>query len=152
MGTVMAEPPHYIGSHRILCWAAALTIAVAVIAVLAVREIAVRMIHSNSAFTPLSIGSGIIATVACTTIAVYIFAGMFSSSNSVRAWRQVATAVLIVSFLPNIALAISHLREACALMAHTFGSGGVVKCTCAGSGFGQQPYGRISQRQFRSRR
>ena len=117
MGTVMAEPPHYIGSHRILCWAAALTIAVAVIAVLAVREIAVRMIHSNPAFTPLSVGSGIIATVACTIIAVYIFAGMFSSSNSVRAWRQVATAVLIVSFLPNIALAISHLREACALMA-----------------------------------
>src|SRR5579884_3564540 len=38
MGTVMAEPPHYIGSHRILCWAAALTIAVAVIAVLAVRD------------------------------------------------------------------------------------------------------------------
>ena len=112
----MEESVHYLKSPRHLWSVAALTIAAAVVAVLTVREIAVRIIHPNPAFSPLSLGSGIIATVVCTIMAIYVFRGMFSHPNSLRPWRRVATAVLILSFLPNVFLAISHIPEACALV------------------------------------
>jgi ABC-type nickel/cobalt efflux system permease component RcnA len=115
MGNLVEEPANYLKSPRHLWSGAALTVAAAVVAVLAVREIAVRMIHPNPSFSPLSPGSGIIATVVCTIIAIYVFRGMFCYPNSVRPWRRVATAVLILSFLPNVLLAISHIPEACAL-------------------------------------
>ena len=101
--------------------AAALTIAAAVVAVLAVRQVAVLVVHPDPAFTPLSLGSPIVATTALTTMAIYVFVGMMSYRNPVRTWRRVAALVLILSFVPNVVLAISHVMgegwpEACALM------------------------------------
>jgi Family of unknown function (DUF6069) len=115
------EPAHYLKSSRALWGAAALTIAAAVIAVLAVREVAVRVLHPEPDFTPLSRGSPIVATITFTTIAIYVFVGMMSYPNPVRTWRRVAALVLILSFVPNILLAISHIMgagwpEVCALM------------------------------------
>ncbi len=119
-GTVVAEA-YYLQSPQVLWRAAALTIAAAVIAVLAVREVAIQILHTDPAFTPLSIGSPIIATVACTTMAIYVFVGMVSYPNPVRTWRRASAVVVIVSFAPCLLLAISHMMgggwpEAFALM------------------------------------
>ena len=98
-----------------------MTVAAAVVAVLAVREVAVRVIHPDPAFTPLTPGSPIVATMGCTAMAIYVFVGMVSYPNPVRTWRRLAAVVLILSFVPNVVLAISHIMgegwpEACALM------------------------------------
>jgi hypothetical protein len=115
------EPALYLESPRVLSGAAALTVAAAVIAVSAVREVAVRVIHPNPAFTPLTAGAPIVATIACAMMAIYVFVGMVGYPNPVRTWRRVSAAILILSFVPNVLLAISHVMgegwpEACALM------------------------------------
>jgi len=115
------EPAYYLKSPRVLWGSAALTVAAAVVAVLAVREVAVRVIHPDPAFTPLTPGSPIVATMGCTAMAIYVFVGMVSYPNPVRTWRRLAAVVLILSFVPNVVLAISHIMgegwpEACALM------------------------------------
>ena len=102
-----------------------MTIAAAVVAVLAVREVAVQVLHPDPAFTPLTLGSPIVGTIGCTAMAIYVFVGMVSYPNPVRTWRRVAAVVLILSFVPCILLAITHLMgggwpEACALMAMHF--------------------------------
>jgi hypothetical protein len=115
------EPAHYLRSPRALFGVAALTTAVGVVAVLVVREVAVRIVHPDPAFTPLSLGSPIVATIVCTMIAVYVFVGMVSNSNPVRTWRQVSAVIVILSFAPCLLLGISRAMgggwpEACALM------------------------------------
>ena len=117
----MEQPAHYLQSPRVLWGAAALTIAAAVVAVLAARELAIRVLHPDPAFTPLALGSPIVGTIGCTTMAIYILVGMVSYPNPVRTWRRVATVVLILSFVPCVLLAISHIMgagwpEACALV------------------------------------
>jgi hypothetical protein len=116
------EEPRYLKPPRVLWAAAALTIAAAVAAMLTVREIAVRVLHPSPAFTPLNPGSGIVATAGCTMMAIYVFMGMVSYPNPVRTWRRLAAVVLILSFVPNILFAVSHMMgggwpEAFALMA-----------------------------------
>lgn len=120
-GTVMEEPARYLEAPRVLWGAAALTVAVAVAGVLAVREVAVRVLHSDPAFTPLAPGSPMVATIGCSTMAIYVFVGMVSYPNPVRTWRRVSAVVLILSFVPCVLMAISHMMgggwpEACALM------------------------------------
>jgi hypothetical protein len=115
------EQSHYLVSPRVLRGAVALTIAAAVVAVLAVREVAVRVLHPDPAFTPLDLGSPIVGTIGCTIMAVYVFVGIVSYPNPVRMWRRVAAVVLILSFVPWVLLAISHIMgggwpEACGLM------------------------------------
>ena len=117
----MEEPAHYLRSPLALWGAAALTIAAAVVAVLAVREVAVLVLHPDPVFTPLSLGSPIVGTIGCTAMAIYVFVGMVSYPNQVRTWRRVSALVLILSFAPCVLLAVSHIMgggwpEACALM------------------------------------
>ena len=107
-GTVVEEPAHYLESPRVLWGAAALTIAAAVVAVLAVREVAVRILHPDPAFTPLSLGSPMVATIAGTMMAIYIFVGMVSYPNPVRTWRRASAVVVVLSFAPCLLLAISN--------------------------------------------
>ena len=78
----MEESAHYLEFPRVPWWAGALTIAAAVTGVLAVREVPVRILHPDPAFTPLSLGSSIVATIVCTTMAIYIFVGMVSYPES----------------------------------------------------------------------
>ena len=109
-----------IESPRFL-WVAALTIAVSVIAVLAVRAAAVRILHPSPTFLPLAFGPPIIDTILCVIVAIFVFLKISSYPNCVRLWRYVATAVLVLSFLPDVLLAISRSMgggwpEACALM------------------------------------
>ena len=117
----MEEPAYYLKSSRVLWGAAAMTVAAAVVAVLAVREVAVRVLHPDPAFTPLSLGAPIVGTVVCIMMAIYVFVGMVSYPNPVRTWRRVSAVVLILSFVPCVLLAVSHIMgggwpEACALM------------------------------------
>ena len=98
-----------------------MTIAAAVVAVVVVREVAVRVLHPDPAFTPLTPGPPIVGTIGCTVMAIYVFVGIVSYPNPIRTWRRVAAVVLILSFVPNVLLAISHVMgegwpEACALM------------------------------------
>jgi len=111
--------PH-VDSPRIL-WVAALTIAVSVVAVLAVREVAVRVIHPAPSFTPLTLDPPIIDTFLCTVVAILVFVRIVFYPSSIRTWRRVAAVVLVLSFLPDVLLATSHdmgggWREAAALM------------------------------------
>jgi len=99
-GNSVEESSHYLQSPRVLWGGSALTIAAAVVAVLAVRELAVRVLHPDPAFTPLSLGSSVVGTIGCTMMAIYVFVGMMSYTNPVRTWRRVSAVVLILSFLP----------------------------------------------------
>lgn len=115
------EPADCLESPRVL-WVAAVTIAAAVAAVLAVREVAVRLLHPNPAFLPLTVAPPVFDTFVCTVAAIFVFIHVMSGPNSVRTWRRVATMVLILSFIPDILLATSHdmgggWPEAGALMA-----------------------------------
>jgi hypothetical protein len=109
-----------IESPRFL-WVVALTITVSVIAVLAVRAVAVRILHPSPTFLPLASGPPTIDTILCVIVAVFVFLKISSYPNCVRLWRYVATAVLVLSFIPDVLLAISRNMgggwpEACALM------------------------------------
>ena len=111
-GTVAEEPTRYLESPRVLWRAGVLPIAAAVAAVLAVREVAVRIIHPAPAFTPLSRASPTIATIVCTTMAIYIFVGMVSYPNPIRTWRRASAVVVILSFAPCWLLAMLHIMGA----------------------------------------
>ena len=128
----MEERAQYLESPRVVCGAAALTMAAAVVGVLAVRAVAVLILRPDPAFTPLSFGSPIVATIVCTIMAIYIFVGMVSYPNPVRTWRRTSAVVLILSFAPCLLFPISHIMgggwpEAFALMTMH----GVVWAICA---------------------
>lgn len=103
----MEEQADCLESPRVL-WAAALTVAAAVVAVLVVREIAVRMLHPSPAFAPLTLGPPIIDTILCTVVAIFVFVKIMFGPNPLRTWRRVAAVVLILSFTPDVMLAINH--------------------------------------------
>jgi hypothetical protein len=91
------EPADCLESPRVL-WAAALTVAAAVVAVLVVREIAVRVLHPGPAFAPLFIAPPVVDTILCTVVAIFVFIKIMFGANPLRTWRLVATGVLILSF------------------------------------------------------
>ena len=89
-------------------WVAALTIVVSVIAVLAVRAAAVRILHPSPRFAPLAFGPPIFDTIFCVIVAIFVFLKVSSYRNGVRLWRYVSTAVLALSFIPDVLLARSR--------------------------------------------
>ena len=91
-----------------MLWLAPLTIACSVIAVLAVREVAIRAIHTAPAFAPLTPAPEIIDTFLGCVGAILVFARMVDTPDSVRNYRWVAAAVLVLSFGPDVLLATSH--------------------------------------------
>jgi len=115
------EPEYDLESRRVLL-AAAVTIAAALVAVLAVRHVAVRVLHPSPAFQPLDPAPPVFDTVLCTLVAIFVFVRVAFYPDPVRIWRRVATLVLILSFIPDVLLASSHSMgggwpEAFALMA-----------------------------------
>jgi hypothetical protein len=93
----------YVDARRVL-WVAPLTIVTSVIAVLAVREVAIRVIHPPPGFEPLTIGPAIFDTILGCLGAILVFATL----DSVRTYRRVAAVVLVLSFIPDVFLATSH--------------------------------------------
>lgn len=116
----MEEPADCLETPRVL-WAAALTVGAAVVAVLVVREIALRVLHPSPTFAPLFVAPPVFDTILCTLVAIFVFIKIMFGPNPLRTWRLVATGVLILSFTPDVLLAWSHNMgatwpEACALM------------------------------------
>jgi hypothetical protein len=103
----MEESVDSLETPRVLA-AAALTIAASVIGVLAVREVAVRVLHPNPRFEPLAVGPPILDTFLCTVVAIFVFIKIVSGPNPLRTWRCVAAVVLVLSFIPDVLLATSR--------------------------------------------
>ena len=97
----------HVGAGRML-WLAPLTIACSVIAVLAVREVAIRVVHPAPGFAPLTPGPPILDTVLGCLGAILVFARMVNSPDDVGSYQRVAAGVLVVSFIPDVLLATSH--------------------------------------------
>jgi hypothetical protein len=104
-------------------WAGPLTVLASVAAVQCVRVIAVVLLHPARTFAPLLWPPPIIDTVILVTAAVIVFSAVASRSSSpIRTFRTIAAAVLLLSFVPDILLALWHSfggswPEAAALMA-----------------------------------
>lgn len=93
-------------SIRRLIWIGPLTVASSIVAVMIVRAIAVALLHPASSFVPLQVLPPILDTTGLVTWAVLIFAAMTRFlNNAIERFRIVALVVLLVSFLPDIALA-----------------------------------------------
>jgi hypothetical protein len=91
-----------------MLWLAPLTITASVVAVLAVREVAVRVVHPAPGFLPLTPGPPILDTILGCLGAILVFAIVVFSPDSVRAYRRLAAGVLLLSFIPDVLLATSH--------------------------------------------
>jgi hypothetical protein len=100
---------HYteIDSRRFL-WVAALTIFVSVLAVMAVRAAAVRILHPNPGYMPLTVVPPIMDTILGALAAIFVFIMIASHPNPARTYRRVAAVALVVSFAPDVLLAKSH--------------------------------------------
>ena len=72
-----------IESPRFL-WVVALTVAVSVIAVLAVRAAAVRILQPSPTFLPLASGPATMDTIRCVIVAVFVFLKISSYPYCVR--------------------------------------------------------------------
>lgn len=89
-----------------MTWLGPLTIASAVIAVLATRRVALLIITRPPRFDMLSVGPSILDTAVLVTIAMFVFAGVASSTAARprRRYRAIAFIALLVSFLPDLLL------------------------------------------------
>ena len=87
----------------------------------AVRAAAIRILHPKPSFAPLALGPPILDTTVCVIVAIFVFLKVSTYPNAVQKWRYLATAVLFITFVPDVLLARSHAfggdwPEACALM------------------------------------
>jgi hypothetical protein len=98
-----------------LLWLAPLTTAASVVAVLALRKVAIRVVHPSPGFTPLTLGPPIIDAILGCLGAILVFAMIVFSPESVRTYRRVAVEVLFLSFIPDVLLATSHDMAAAGL-------------------------------------
>jgi|SRR6188768_4052008 len=87
---------------RALWWAGPLTVAVAVLLVIATREVAFRLLDLPAGFPPLTWQGLIFFTVVGVGLGVLVFAvvAMFSSTP-IRTYRKIALVVLVLSMLPD---------------------------------------------------
>jgi hypothetical protein len=106
-----------------LLWVGPLTVLVSIVAVLIVRIVAVALLHPPPEFTPLGWDSPIVLTAVFVTSAALVFVLVARlASNAIRTFRIIAAVVLLLSFLPDIAVGRSQTPgatwpDALALMA-----------------------------------
>jgi hypothetical protein len=90
-----------------LRWAGPLTVAVAAVAV--IREIAVTIVQPEARFFPLTPALPIFDTVVFTSAAVLVFARFCRDNpDPIRDYRRLAFGILLISFVPDILLALTH--------------------------------------------
>jgi hypothetical protein len=88
-----------------------------------IRLAAVSILRPNEGFMPLRPGPPVFDTVVAVGAAIVVFSRIWSDSlDPAREYRSLAAKVLIVSFAPDVALAVMHgfgggWPEALALMA-----------------------------------
>ena len=108
---------------RLIRLAGPLTILVSVTAVCLIRLAAVSILRPKEEFVPLMPGPPVLDTALAASGAIVVFARIWSDSlEPAREYRSLAAKVLMVSFLPDMALAVMHgfgagWPEAIALMA-----------------------------------
>jgi hypothetical protein len=93
-----------------LFWVGPATVAVAVLAVLIVQKVSLAMLGPLPRFSGAVLNSNepAVVTAALAAAAVLAFAIVGKASISpVRTFKRLALAVLLVSFLPNVAMALS---------------------------------------------
>lgn len=82
------------------------TVSISIAAVLVVRYIAVMLLRPTPSFMPLRVLPATLDTTVLVTWAVIVFAGIIRYvSDPIRKFKRVALIVLLLSFLPDIALA-----------------------------------------------
>ncbi|MGH9588660.1 MAG: hypothetical protein ACRD3F_17080 [Acidobacteriaceae bacterium] len=106
-----------------LLWVGPLTVALSVVAVIVIRTLAISILKPDAKFLPLTSQAPIGDTVFLGACAVLVFFAMGRYSlEPIREYRSLAWKALLVSFGPDIALAVLHWYdggwpEALALMA-----------------------------------
>ncbi len=95
---------------RALLWAGPLTLLASVIAVMCIRIITVHILNPDPDFQPLRVAPPILDTVLFGGAAIYVFFRMCFSSLDDPAirYRALAWKVLVVSFAPDVLVAIRH--------------------------------------------
>jgi len=91
-----------------MLWLAPLTAAASVVGVLAVREVAIRVVHPSPRSLPLTPVPAILDTILGCAGAVLVFATSVFYPESARTYRRGAAGVLFLSFIPDVLLATSH--------------------------------------------
>ncbi len=121
LSKIMNEPAP-IQLRRFL-WAGPLTVALSVVAVLLIRTLAVATLHPPAEFAPLTVQIPTFDAVFFGACAVFAFFSICRYGlDPIREYRSLAWKVLLVSFVPDIVLAVTHFAgggwpEALALMA-----------------------------------
>jgi hypothetical protein len=116
----MAEPPE-LRTDR-LRWAGPLTVLVAAIVVALIRAIAVALLQPSPRYMPLTPALPVFDTIVFASAAVLVFARFCrDNADPIRDFRRLARVILLISFLPDILLALTHAfgggwPEALALM------------------------------------
>src|SRR5580700_9099667 len=92
-----------------LVWAGPLTVLTSVAAVWLIRLAAVAILRPNEKFMPLTPGPPILDTVAAVAAAIVVFARIWIDSlEPAHDYRALAAKVLVVSFAPDVVLAVLH--------------------------------------------
>jgi hypothetical protein len=101
------QPAERVALNRLL-WVGPLAILVATIANVVIQQIAVAVLQPDPAFMPLTLMPPIIFTVVGVlgAVIVYALAGRFSR-QPVRLFQRIALITLLVSFVPDIMMAIT---------------------------------------------
>jgi hypothetical protein len=94
---------------RRLLWVGPVTVLSSIVAVLVVRLITVLALHPDPKFLPLTMLPVVLDTTVLVTWAVLVFGVVMRfAADPIQRYRRIAGRVLLVSFLPDIALAKSH--------------------------------------------
>jgi len=98
---------------RKLWWAGPLTVLAAIVGVLAVRVLAVAILHPDPAPMALGWGAPIMFTLVLVSGAVLVFAlvGRFAK-RPLRTYQTIALVVLLVSFVPDLLFASAPMPGA----------------------------------------
>jgi hypothetical protein len=113
---------------RRLIWVGPITVLASIVAVLVLRGIAMIAIHPDPSFLPLTLMPPILDTAVLVTLAVFVFRRVLSGQglpgpllaligaqlfmlDGVIAFRRLAFRALLISFLPDIGIAISSPRH-----------------------------------------
>jgi hypothetical protein len=92
-----------------LRWAGPLTVLLSVGAVAVIREIAVAMVEPDTRYMPLLRPFPIFDTVVFGTAAVLVFARFCrDNADPIADYRRLAVRILLVSFVPDVLLAMTH--------------------------------------------
>jgi len=104
---VVSDPPEL--SLDRLRWAGPLTVLLSTGGVSVLREIAVVLVQPDARYIPLLRPFPIFDTVVLSTAAVLVFARFCrDNSNPIADYRRLAVRILLVSFVPDVLLAVTH--------------------------------------------